>query len=195
MSARIIQVPRPVSRTQVQGPEKIPKPREPADAPTLTAEYLRSVLHYEPETGIFTWKVSTAHSVKVGQASGCLDGHGYLRLRVCSRLYQAHRLAWLYVYGNWPKGQIDHINRNRSDNRIPNLRDVTNRQNQQNRSTNSDNTSGHPGVYWDKQSFKWRARIKHNQKLIHLGLFTDLEEAIAARKAGELRYWGVNRAD
>ena len=161
----------------------------------LTAEYLRSILHYDPATGIFTWKISNSNRVKVGDAAGSLGGGGYLRIRVCSRSYPAHRLAWLYVYGIWPEGQIDHINRIRTDNRISNLRDVSHKQNGQNRSKDSRNTSGHPGVYWCRQKSKWQARIMHNQKLIHLGLFADIEDAIAARKAGELKYWGHHRAD
>lgn len=163
--------------------------------PELTAEKLRELLHYDPETGIFTWRVSAANSVKVGDVAGCSNGNGYLRLRLQSRLYHAHRLAWLYVYGEWPKGQIDHINRDRSDNRISNLREVTNKQNAQNSSKPSNNTSGHPGVYWYKQSSKWQAKITHNQKHIHLGCFATIEDAIAARKAGELKYWGHHRAD
>ncbi len=155
----------------------------------LTAEYLRSILHYDQESGVFTWKVRTAHNVKVGDAAGCPDGGGYLLIRLQSRLYKAHRLAWLHVYGVWPKGQIDHINRNRSDNRIPNLRDVSTKQNMQNAGKYSSNTSGHPGVSWDKRYSKWRAYIAHNYKLIHLGYFTDIEEALAARKAAEKLYW------
>ena len=157
--------------------------------PELTAEYLRSILHYEPATGIFTWKVSTSTSVKVGDAAGSQDGRGYLLISVRSRRYLAHRLAWLYMHGEWPKLNIDHINRNPSDNRLVNLRDVTQKQNQQNRSTNSDNTSGHTGVRWNKQNSKWRAQIMHNQKYIHLGYFTDIEEAVSARKAAEKLYW------
>jgi hypothetical protein len=161
----------------------------------LTAEYLRSVLHYNPDTGIFTRKVSTSPRVKVGDVAGSLDGHGYLRITVQSRLYQAHRLAWLHTYGEWPTGQIDHINRVRTDNRISNLRDVTHKQNNQNRSKSSHNTSGHTGVSWFRRTGKWQTHITHNQKSIGLGYFDDLEAAIAARKAGELKYWGVNRAD
>ena len=157
--------------------------------PELTAEYLRSVLHYSPETGIFTWKVRTSTKVKVGDVAGCPEGGGYLQIRVCSRLYRAHRLAWLHTYGAWPTDQIDHINRNRSDNRISNLREVTSKQNNQNAGKRSDNKSGHPGVRWYKQSSKWQARIKHNQKDIYLGYFTTIEEAISARKAGEKLYW------
>ena len=155
----------------------------------LTAEYLRSVLDYDPVSGIFTWKVRTSTRVKVGDAAGCPEGGGYLQIKLQSRPHKAHRLAWLYTYGVWPKDQIDHINRKRSDNRIYNLREVTNKQNQQNRSTNSDNTSGHSGVSWYKPYNKWLARIKHNQKDIHLGYFENLEEAIAARKAAEKLYW------
>ena len=194
MSARIIQVPRPISRTQVQDPEKIPKPREPAEAPTLTAEYLRSVLHYDQETGIFTWKVSTSNSVKVGDVAGSPNGHGYQLIQLQSRKHKAHRLAWLYIHGSWPKDQLDHVNRIRTDNRIANLREVTHKQNGQNRSKRSDNTSGHTGIYWLKQSSKWRAQIKHNQKQIHLGLFATIEEALSARKAAEKLYWSDTQA-
>ena len=157
--------------------------------PELTAEYLRSVLHYDPATGIFTWKVRTAHNVKVGDVAGCPNGDGYLQIKLQRRHYKAHRLAWLHVYGEWPKEQLDHTNRIRTDNRISNLREVTNKQNGQNRSKRSDNTSGHPGVVWHKRISKWRAQIKHNQKLIYLGLFENLEDAVSARKAAEKLYW------
>ena len=163
--------------------------------PELSAEKLRELLHYESETGIFTRKVSTARLAKVGDVAGCLDGHGYLIIQLQSRKYKAHRLAWLHTYGVWPKGQLDHVNRVRTDNRIDNLREATNKQNQQNRSTNSDSTSGHSGVVWYRRASKWQAKITHSQKHIHLGYFSILEDAVAARKAGELKYWGVNRAD
>ena len=177
----------------------IPRPlvtesqRSPAQE--LTAEKLRSVLHYSPETGIFTWKVGSANQVKVGDAAGRLLSDGYIRVKVRNIDYLAHRLAWFYVHGVWPTDQIDHINRIRTDNRIANLRDVSRKQNQQNASKRSDNKSGHPGVIWHKCVSKWRAHIRHNQKHIHLGCFTTIEEAIAARKAGELKYWGHHRAD
>ena len=157
--------------------------------PELTAEYLRSILHYDPATGIFTRKVRTSRNVKVGDIVGSQNGDGYLQISVRSRRHKAHRLAWLYVYGAWPTDQIDHINRIRTDNRISNLREVTNKQNMQNASKRSDNTSGHPGVSWYKQKSKWQAKIKHNQKLIHLGSFTTIEEALSARKAAEKTYW------
>ena len=157
--------------------------------PELTAEYLRSILGYDPATGIFTWKVSTANRIKVGDVAGSPNGDGYLRLKVQSRLHLTHRLAWLYTYGEWPEDQLDHINRNRSDNRIANLRDVSHKQNLQNASKRSDNTSGHPGVHWYSRYSKWQARIKHNYKYIHLGYFTTIEDAVSARKAAEKLYW------
>ena len=160
----------------------------------LTAEYLRSILHYDPDTGIFTWKVRTARSVKVGDVAGCSNGRDYLQISVQSRLYKAHRLAWLYMRGEWPTDQIDHINRIRTDNRSSNLREVTNNQNLQNKSKYSNNTSGHPGVCWCKQNSKWRATIRHNNKRIHLGYFDDIEDAIAARKAAEKLYWADTQA-
>ena len=163
--------------------------------PELTAEQLRSILHYSPETGIFTWKVRTSNGVKAGDVAGCSSGGGYLRITVLSRLYQAHRLAWLYVYGEWPKGQIDHINRIRTDNRIANLREVSHKQNLQNAGKYSHNTSGHSGVVWNKRASKWLARIAHNQKQIHLGCFNTIEEAIAARKAAEKLYWADTNLD
>ncbi len=157
--------------------------------PELTAEYLRSVLHYDQETGIFTRKVGSANQVKVGDVAGSQGGNGYLQIMVCRRKHLAHRLAWLYMYGEWPKDQLDHINRIRTDNRVANLRDVSTKQNMQNAGKYSSNTSGHPGVSWHKRISKWVAQITHNRKLIHLGSFASLEEAIAARKAAEKLYW------
>jgi hypothetical protein len=95
----------------------------------------------------------------------------------------------LYEYGVWPKDQLDHVNRNTVDNRIANLRDVSHKQNHQNRSKQSNNTSGYAGVYWHKQNSRWQASIKHNQKKVSLGCFATVEEAIAARKAAEKLYW------
>lgn len=157
--------------------------------PELTAEYLRSILHYDRETGIFTWKVLTSSRIKLGDVAGSQNGQGYLQVKLQSRLYLAHRLAWLYMHGAWPKDQLDHVNRVRTDNRIANLREATNKQNHQNKSKHSNNTSGHPGVCWNKQRSKWVARIKHDYKDIHLGYFENLEDAIAARKAAEKFYW------
>jgi len=154
-----------------------------------TAEYLRSILNYNRETGVFTRRLSTAPNARTGDVAGYMSKDGYLLVKVLCKTYKAHRLVWLYVHGEWPQGQIDHINRDRSDNRIANLRDVSHQQNQQNASRRWDNTSGYPGVCWHKPSGKWAASISYSKKQKHLGLFTDINEAVAARKAAERHYW------
>ena len=158
-----------------------------ADHDSITAEELRSILHYDPLTGVFT-RIRSAHPNRVGAVVGSAS-HGYIRIRLLGKCYPAHRLAWLYVYGTWPKNQIDHINRNRSDNRIANLRDVTNQQNMCNAGDYSTNTSGRKGVYWDKRDSRWRACITDNGRYLSLGYFSTQAEAVAARVAAEKLYW------
>lgn len=172
-----------VPRSRAIEPKPLPNTEE------LTADTLRSILHYDSETGIFTRKVSTSNNTKVGDVAGTSGHRGYLYIGIRNRVYAAHRLAWLYVYSHWPSGQIDHINHTPTDNRITNLRDVSVKQNGQNRSVNADNKSGYPGVCWFKPTSQWQAAIKHNQRSIHLGRFPTIEEAIAARKAAEKLYW------
>jgi hypothetical protein len=103
--------------------------------------------------------------------------NGYVCIRIDNILYTAHRLAWLYVHGNWPAHQLDHINKNRSDNRLCNLREATNAENAQNRKR-SDNKTGYTGV--NQENNKWKAEIKLNYKTIRLGLFETPEEAYSA---------------
>ena len=158
-----------------------------ADHDSITADELRSILHYDPLTGVFTRRESAS-----GRLAGSVAGSvspGYIRVWVLKRLYMAHRLAWLYVYGTWPKNQIDHINRNRSDNRIANLRDVTNQQNMCNAGDFSTNTSGRKGVYWDKRDSRWRACIVNKGRYFSLGYFDTQAKAVAARVAAEKLYW------
>lgn len=123
---------------------------KPKNHPELTAERLRELLSYDPETGIFR-RVATRRQVKSGDIAGSDDGKGYWRIRVNGEKHRAHRLAWLYVNGAWPIDQLDHINGDKLDNRICNLREATNSENQQNRSLPKSNTSGRLGVHFDKQ--------------------------------------------
>ena len=96
----------------------------------------------------------------------------------------AHRLAWLFHYGEWPENHIDHINGDRSDNRICNLREATVKQNGENRKLHKNNTSGYRNVRWKKERNKWEVSIRHNRKLHSIGLFSNLDDAIdAAKKA------------
>ena len=159
-----------------------------ADHDSITADELRSILHYDPLTGVFT-RIKPTRKCRVGTVPGSFNSKGYFRIMVNGKKYQAHRLAWLYVYGTWPKNQIDHINRNRSDNRIANLRDVTNQQNMCNAGDFSTNTSGRKGVYWDKRDSRWRACITDKGRYLSLGYFDTQAKAVAARVAAEKLYW------
>jgi hypothetical protein len=135
----------------------------------ITQEELKQLLDYDPTTGIFTRKVSKGGQ-KVGSVAGCLDkAKGHLQICINMIQYQAHRLAWLYMTGNWPKQQIDHINGSRSDNRIENLRDVSNRDNQSNRHTHRNGRL--VGASWNKQNKKWKANIVINRHKHFLGYF------------------------
>lgn len=155
-----------------------------ADHDSITADELRAILHYDPLTGVFT-RIRSAHPHRVGAVVGSVS-RGYILIGLLGKLYKAHRLAWLYVYGTWPKDQIDHINRNRSDNRIANLRDVTNQQNMCNVGVKADNTSGHSGISWDRRRSRFRVRITRNYKAAHLGYFKSFDEAVAARLKAEV---------
>jgi len=149
----------------------------------LTHSYLKEVLHYAPDTGVFTWLVkrnSRGGGVQPGTIAKNVSVHGYARIGIAKELFTAHRLAWFYVYGNWPKHQIDHINRDRLDNRIANLREATDAQSRQNTSLSKSNTSGVKGVTWDKTSQKWFAKINCNYKQIPLGRFVDIKDATNA---------------
>ncbi len=159
----------------------------------LTAERLRELLDYNHETGVFTRKIVTNNSSKVGQEAGSLNNQGYHHIMVNKTLYKSHRLAWLYTYGYWPKHQLGHINRNRADNRIANLREAPGSINNHNCKLRLDNKSGTAGVFLRADCQKWVANIVHNRKRISLGVFILLDDAIKARLAAEIKYWGSNR--
>jgi hypothetical protein len=143
----------------------------------LTQETLKELLHYDPATGVFTNKVTRNPRAKIGDLAGYVNPLGYVVIQVSGQKHHAHRLAWLYVHGVWPTNQIDHINRNRSDNRISNLRDVTASENRHNCVDSGRNTTGVRNVVWHKRNQKWQAQIMVNNKYKYLGLFADLELA------------------
>lgn len=152
----------------------------------LTQDLLKSLLNYDPDTGVFTWLVQRRGTAKAGTTAGSINGCGYIHIRVNIKMYPAHRLAWLYVYGVWPSKGLDHINRVRTDNRIANLREATDGENKQNCSLHRNNSSGIKGV--GRNQGKWRARISVDDRQIYLGRYTTIEDAIAARKAAEVKY-------
>jgi hypothetical protein len=145
----------------------------------VTQERLRELLSYDSETGVFHWRVSRGRAV-AGASAGNADSYGYLQTKIYGRCYLNHRLAWLYVYGEWPDGQIDHINGSRADNRLANLRNVSISVNQQNqRGARVDNRCGLLGV--SRKGNRWQARISHpGRKDAYLGLFDTPELAHAA---------------
>lgn len=165
----------------------------------LSPTILRKLLRYEAETGKLYWRKRTpdVHPNQLSQWNGRLAGkeafkiahpEGYLSGGVYGRLYLAHRIIWAIVYGAWPAGQIDHINGNRADNRISNLRVVSNAENGKNQKRPADNASGVIGVYWNKRAKKWHARISVSGKVTSLGYFKNINDAASARKAAEAEY-------
>lgn len=155
----------------------------------LTAERVREVLDYDPETGVFTWRQPQGRAQK-GSVAGAEHNRGYWRVSVFGKYYLSHRLAWLYVHGEWPSPEIDHINGDPRDNRLANLRLATRSQNLANKKRSSKNTSGFKGVDRVVSRGKWRARIKVDGTDLHLGLFSARADAVAARAAAEAKYFG-----
>jgi hypothetical protein len=157
---------------------------------SLKAERLREVLSYDPATGIFTRLVNTGN-VHEGDPAGCINKSlGYAMITIDYKRYYAHRLAWLYMTGEWPAAQIDHINMDRADNRWDNLRLATKSQNMSNRGAQSNNTSGIKGVDWDRARIKWRAQICASGRRVCLGRFDTREEAQAAYVIAVEKYHG-----
>lgn len=154
---------------------------------------LSDLLEYAAETGCLTWLPravglfpnDAAHrswnTRYAGVAALTTLCDGYRRGAIFGKSYLAHRVAWALVHGEWPEDQIDHINGCRTDNRIANLRCVTNQENLRNTARYSHNTSGHIGVHWEQRRRKWRASIKVDGKKRHIGYYPSLDEANQAR--------------
>lgn len=141
---------------------------------------IADTLDYNPQTGAFKWKRRRTQA-------GCVNTAGYLVIRIKKTLHYAHRLAWFLHYGTWPEREIDHINRDKSDNRISNLRLATSTQNKVNCGMRSHNTSGYKGVFWSKQKARWQARATRHKKQFHLGFWD------TAQQAGEAYYqWALS---
>ena len=155
--------------------------------------FLKDHLEYFPETGIFLWKKDPIHKKgflkKKGDKAG-INYDGYLYICVGGIRYSSHRLSWLFFTGDWPKHEIDHINRVKDDNRFLNLRDTN--ENQRNSSVGKNNISGIIGVCWNKKAKKWTAGIRSEGKQKHLGCFEIKEKAVEARRSAELKYGYIN---
>lgn len=150
----------------------------------MTIDRLHELLNYAPKTGLFTW-AQKRRGCRIGDVAGCKMRNGYIVIRLDGKLYLAHRLAWLYIHGQWPTAQLDHINQNRADNRLENLREVSNAENAQNRKKMA-NKSGFTGVR--RENSKWVAEIKVNYTTKRLGLYNSPEEAHAAYVNAKKRF-------
>lgn len=153
----------------------------------LAAERLRELLDYDLATGIFVRKTAIV-GIPAGAVAGRVRADGYVKISVDGKLYYGHRLAWLYVHGEWPLGRLDHEDTIKHHNWIGNLRPATQSQNGGNAARSRANTSGFKGVTYDRAHQAWKAQIRKNRARIHIGLYPTAEAAHAAyvEKAREL---------
>ena len=154
----------------------------------LTQDLVRSLFNYNPDTGELSYINKSGRGKRKDKKVGCISTYGYLTVWVGGSVCQLHRVVWVYVYGQLPFYGIDHINGDRLDNRILNLRDVDQSENTKNRRKSKNNTSGFNGVFWDNKLNKWRARVSVNKSIIYLGSFTNKDDAIAARIEANIKY-------
>ncbi len=145
----------------------------------MTQKRLKELVRYDKHSGYFT-------NIKKKRV-GTPNDKGYLTLWLDGKNRKAHRMAWLYMHGKLPI-EIDHVNHNKADNRLINLRDVTRKENMRNVKKGKGNNSGEVGVGWDKDNSRWRARITVDAKVIHLGRFSLYSDAVNARKNAEVLY-------
>jgi HNH endonuclease/AP2 domain len=154
---------------------------------------LKKSISYNPTSGKFTWLIARGPAIR-GAEAGCLAdrGNGYkiVLIGLNRKLYRAHRLAWLFVYGKWPKGRLDHRDGDPTNNRISNLREATQSQNMGNSKKPNYNTSGLKGVFWHARACKWSSQIRADGKKYHLGLFETKEASHLAYKSAAIKHHG-----
>jgi HNH endonuclease len=164
--------------------------------PPLTQEFVKSILDYDPKTGIFRWKTRSDvldrwNKRNAGKIAGSTTYNGYVVIQIGKRLhYKAHVLAWLYVYGEWCPGEIDHKLGDRSDNRINELRKADESDNGCNKAMQRNNKSGFVGVHFDSQRGKWRAKINRRGSVQFDGFFDTAEAANSARQKALVKIQG-----
>ena len=160
----------------------------------ITQAILKDNLHYDQDTGVFTWQrrvTGNWSAARNGRSAGCVKRTtGYVYIGINGKTYLAHRLAWLYVHGVFPPDHTDHVNGCRTDNRIENLRPATVSENMFNSGKPTSNSSGVKGVTWHKQRRKWMAQGKIRGKSIYIGLFNSFTDATDARRKFALSHHG-----
>lgn len=153
---------------------------------TASKEYLQTILNYEPENGVFTWKMAPSVKLPAGSVAGGRNANGRRQIMVNGKSYSARRLAWLFTYGEWPRGKVGHINGVKDDDRIAFLCDYTPDNLKERERLPKNNTSGARGVSWHKGTKKWVAHCRVNGKTQNLGSFTEFEQAeLVVRKYRE----------
>ena len=153
------------------------------------ASYIRGLLDYNTESGLLTWKVDRSKLTKAGSLASTMESKGYMRVKLAGKHMKAHRVAWLHVHGEWPNGDIDHINGARSDNRICNLRIASREQNTRNIKKHADGKSPYKGVTLHKQSQKWQAQLG-GVLAKYLGIFSNPDDAAKAYDKAALAAYG-----
>lgn len=140
-------------------------------------ERLNEAFSYDHESGIVRWKISIGSRAKAGNVAGCKNKDGYLVVRLDGALMLLHRVVFAIHYGAWPEKHIDHIDCDKSNNKIENIREATIEENNRNQRISKDNASGYKGVYLHEGTKKWCAEIRFKRKKYYLGLFEDIKEA------------------
>ena len=152
--------------------------------PIITLDELHEILSYEPSTGLFRWTKWINGRPPIGTVAGFSTKNGYWAITLFQRRYYAHRLAWFYIHGTWPSNLLDHIDGNKLNNRLCNLREADVSQNSANSKKRCTNTTGYKGVFLDKRDNVYYARTKHRGEYINFGWFKDPYEAHLAYIAG-----------
>lgn len=157
----------------------------------LTQARLKELLDYDPETGLFTRLVTTSSQAVAGSVVGSDNGTGYLRVMVDGRRYCLHKLVWLYVHGSFPHDMLDHINMDKSDNRLCNLREASMSENRCNVGVSAANTSGAKGVCWHARIGKWQVTVGIGKTKQHVGYFSEYDDAVKERDAAARQTHGL----
>lgn len=165
------------------------QPNPPPARIMLTAHRARELFDYDEISGDLIWSARSRHRAHcIGRVAGHIDGEGYRRVKVDDKEYRAHRVVWLWVRGSWPMTELDHIDRDRLNNRIANLRETTRQQNCLNRDFSK--ARGVKRAH-KSRSERWMATITVNQRSIHLGTFNTETAAHAAYQRARVQYFGA----